>query len=288
MKFKNIKATAGLCLLSTVGVAGAQDLGNGVAATEHLVSNLDSVLQSVALGDVTAATEGTGALVSDLIVDFSDGTPLAQFTPTAVDGIGQLTTTLTSSVTPALGGGGEALAGAFAPVVGLYFPSQVLAGGLPFVDGETINPFEQVIGLTSGLPLEATNMLFRIDLFGPGDGDGGGVLIPIFGGDGSGGLPFGDGGSSLPIFGGGELVGDGIPFLGGANELLLLGSLPIPGSSGGQGLPVIGALLSGSGFVLAPVGGSVPDLGGTGIPLNAFDTATLTALLSGASLAGLP
>ncbi|MEQ8800273.1 MAG: hypothetical protein RJQ08_01790 [Salinisphaeraceae bacterium] len=262
-------AGLGLVLLAVSSGSWAQDGGNIVAALDHAVANLDSTLKNVLTGNAVAATDDLQILVNTLAMDLTDGSPLADLA--AEDGTLQgLTDPLfgiaRSNVAPLLGDLSAPVVEIGAPISSLYVNGGLLANGIPLVNGEDIILLSDAslpslggLGLPTGL-LVVVRDLAEVDLIGPGDGDMGGVLLPIAGGDGS--LPLLGGTDGLPLIGG--LLGGegGIPIvgglLGGEGGLPLIGGL-LGGDSAG-GLPIVGGLLGGEGGI--PIVGAL--LGGDG------------------------
>ncbi|MDT0635266.1 hypothetical protein [Spectribacter hydrogenoxidans] len=270
MKTKHCLKSAGLglALLAASGGSWAQDGGNIVAALDHAVINLDSTLKNVLTGNAVAATDDLQILVNTLAMDLADGSPLADLA--AEDGMLQgLTDPLFgiagSNLAPLLGNLSAPLVEIGTPLSALYVNGGLLANGIPLVNGEEIVllsngalPSLGGLGLPTGL-LVVVRDLTEVDLVGPGDGDMGGVLLPIAGGDGS--LPLLGGTDGLPLIGG--LLGGsegGLPLVGGL--LGGEGGLPIVGGllGGEGGLPIVGGLLGGEGGL--PIVGGL--LGGEG------------------------
>ncbi len=312
-------AGLGLALLAASSGSWAQDGGNIVAALDHAVANLDSTLKNVLTGNAVAATDDLQILVNTLAMDLTDGSPLADL---AAEGgtLQGLTDPLfgiaRSNVAPLLGQLSAPVVEIAAPLSALYVNGGLLANGIPLVNGEEIILLSDAslpslgnLGLPTGL-LVVVRYLAEVDLVGPGDGDMGGVLLPIAGGDGS--LPLLGGTDGLPLIGGllgseggipivGGLLGGegGIPIvgalLGGDGDLLLIGDL-LGGDDGG--LPLIGGLLGGQGglpIVGGLLGGGMVMAGGSNgllpeevpLPLDQVDGGTLTALARDVTLQGL-
>ncbi|MDT0617944.1 hypothetical protein RM531_05625 [Salinisphaera sp. P385] len=271
-------AGLGLALLAASSGSWAQDGGNIVAALDHAVANLDSTLKNVLTGNAVAATDDLQILVNTLAMDLTDGSPLADL---AAEGgtLQGLTDPLfgiaRSNVAPLLGQLSAPVVEIAAPLSSLYVNGGLLANGIPLVNGEEIVLLSDAslpslggLGLPTGL-LVVVRDLAEVDLLGPGDGDGGGVLLPIAGGDGS--LPLLGGTDGLPLIGGllggegglplvGGLLGGegGIPIVGGL--LGGEGGLPLLGGDSAGGLPIVGGLLGGEGGI--PIVGAL--LGGDG------------------------
>lgn len=278
--FKRLYAAVLLAVSSLP--AQAQDGGNLVAALDHAVANADSVLQDLLFADATGSVQGAGSLVSDLLVDVTDGTPLA---PT-------LTPVLDQTLAP--------LAQAALPVTSLAFPSALLAGGIPLVDGERIVVVEEQLSLgqslrDAGIPLEALDRLLRLDLLGPGDGDSGGLLLPVFGGH----------SAEAEVLQAtlADLSRNGMPLLnaGGlmlVEEVLAAGQAVVGGSLALQPnqIPLVGVLLGGGAGLGGLLGGSLvtgaPSQGlrliNLPLPLSTLEPATAIALQQDRRLPGLP
>lgn len=176
----------------------------------------------------------------------------------------------------------NALLGPQGPVNGLLL--SLKQGNLqPLVDGLASNT--GLIGGDIAAPLNNTlsGLLVKFDLNQTVNGLQDTLTVAV--GGLAGGL-LGAGGGGLPL--GGDLLGGsgGIPIIGG----LLGGDGGIPvigGLLGGQGgIPIIGGLLGGGALAL-PVSGQRLSLEELPLPAQDLDTATLTGLLTGATLAGL-
>lgn len=215
------------------GTAFAQDGGNVLAALDVSVANVDTVIQGLGAADPALVADGVSALGPDLGVALADGTPLEGPAMDLAAAAGDLSGSFgefgglldMAPMRPA--GSGELPLGPDA-LTSLFFPMNNFSDGLPLISGEEVDLFTQQCTPCEffGVPSDMFNMLLRVDLLGPGDMDGGGVLIPVFGGEQADGFgPFGDFAALLPL---GDLGGSGMPeppVGGGALELSTLTDL---------------------------------------------------------------
>lgn len=292
---------AALSMLLGTSSASGQDVGNVLAALDDAVANTNNTSQSLLIGDANGAINGANRLVTDLIADLADGTPLEETASGLGGNPGQaaqpLIATLGTQLDPVFG----PIAEAGTPVLTLA-NSPALLATLPLIQGENLLLLTEQGSLgsnlgRSGVPLMLASDLIAIDLLSPGDGDGGGVLIPVFGGGDT------SAGPALIV----ELVDsvlllpgnlEGTPFI--AQDMLRLvdfatgnplqdGSLPIPliGMVIGDSahLPFVGSLPLGGAGELSGVAGL--DLAQLPLVAEDLDPATLTALLEGIPLPGL-
>ncbi|MDT0636394.1 hypothetical protein [Spectribacter hydrogenoxidans] len=272
--------------------ASAQDAGNLLAATDHAVGNVNTVLQGLLTGDAAGAVDGVETLVTDLGTDLADGTPLETALSDDIIGSGMLVQPLLDRVaTPVLGVLVGPLADAGAPLISRV-NSPALLDNLPVIQGENLaflGPHDSLgqYLASSGVPLDLIDVLLRVDLLGPGDGDGGGVLVPVFGGTAS---------AAPQILS--ELGGTVQSLTNNPAETSLLlrdvqrllefvASNPFAGGS--LPVPLLGLLVGDFSILPGGGGGGLPGLDPAQLPLPAgeLDAGTLTALASGATLPGL-
>ncbi|MES1945244.1 hypothetical protein PC39_14042 [Salinisphaera sp. PC39] len=278
-------------LLLTLGASGAsaQDAGNLLAAVDHAVANVNTLSQGLLTGDAAGSVDGAGALATDLVGDLADGTPLESVLGDDIAGSGLLAQPLLDGAAPQLGALVAPLADAGAPLIAVV-RSPALLATLPVVQGEDLSFLGVYDSLgenlgSSGVPLDLIDDLLRVDLLGPGDGDGGGVLLPVFGGAGA-------TGPALLV----ELAGtvESLPGNVGGTSLLSRDLLRLvdfatsnPLADGSLPVPLLG-LVIGNGSAL-PLAGALPGLDPSQLPLptDDLDAGTLTTLLGGATLPGL-
>lgn len=300
MRSRTWKLAALSMLLGASGASG-QDIGNVLAALDHGITNVNTTSQSLLIGNTVGAINGTNQLVTDLTADLTDGTPLEETASGLAGNLDQVTQPLIATLGPQLGPAFGPIADA-GPTVLALTNSPALLATLPLVQGEGLLLLTEQGSLgsnlrRSGVPLTLARDLIAIDLLGPGDGDGGGVFIPVFGGGDT------SAGPALII----ELVDsvlllpgnlEGTPFI--AQDMLRLVDFATdsPLEDGSLPIPLIGMVIGDSAHL--PFVGSLP-LGGAGelsgvtglelaqLPLVAedLDPATLTALLEGIPLPGL-
>lgn len=270
MKSRKISMLAGALLLGFAGTAPAQDGGNIVAALDGVAANLNSTIITLLGGDLSATAVNLNETVGTLLVDLSDGSPLA---PLAMRGAA-IGDQLVGKLAPKLGKLSvltDPLAKLLAPLQQAYIRNTPLTKGIPTLVGERSL-------LTGILPQK----LIRVDLLPPGDNDGGGVLL-----GGSGAQP----GVLKALLAGGGLQSF-ISVLRNAGSMLFRpllsgGGLALGGPAGGPGR--LGSLLGG-GFPLSSLstgGNSGMSVEALPLPANSLSPGARTALVNGVPLPGL-
>lgn len=266
-------------------VSAAQDLGNGLAFVDHAVGNVATLTATLGSVNLQQTLDVTASTVDVAVSDLTDGTPLDG----GLGDVGELV-----AVADLSGALGDSLPDELAPQIPvlaevdrLLFVAPLLGDGIPLISGEKqmlTLVVEGGLGLDLGLT-PVVNEAIKVDLLGPGDNDGGGVLL---GGSGLGGL------DALPLEGlaltGLPLSGDLVPLgvldgnLVGIIDGLALADLPLSGD-----LVPVGVL---DGDVIGSLSGL--NSAGAGLPLDAvpldlavLDVSMVQALVSGASLPGL-